>query len=412
MGRYPKTKRVRLDILKVEWLRPVGAFVKDGKITAGWKCVNKTETAAKGLTAMLKSSTGKGIFAGANDGKIYVSNNSGTELINVYSDGGSSAFAFETRDAVLQLVLISGNTYTSLTGGMATHGVMPVSVCCGVMRKGRLFAADATDPYILRWSGTRGYYDWIEGIAGAGSLALELSGGRILDILDFDDELVVFREQSITRFSVFGNPENFKETETLQTPCIYARTAAILGDSIIFFSSGGLMSYRSGRVTKIEGRISDDLLSPTSAYVHDGRYYFICGTSKSLSRSVIFVYDALNGAYEIIDEPAYFIAHDYISLLAYAEGSVSRLSFADGNVQYEVTADRLNFGTDKRKLLTAVEVNCDGDVAVGVSNGSSEKRFSVNGKRRLNIRGAEFKIVFYGYGGSVRSAAAVAEVVE
>ena len=242
---------------------------------------------------------------------------------------------------------------------------------------------------------------------------MEPFGGPISNIFDFEDKLVVFREQMIMKFSVYGNPENFKQVDTAITPKIYRSTAAISGDSILFFSSGGLMSYRGGKIAKIDGLISDDLQSPTSAFVYDGMYYFICGTSKSLKKSVAYVYDFLNGGYEIIDIPAYFISHDGTSLVAYAPSAIYRLKLRDGYTQYEVATENMDFGTDERKLLTMLEVDCDEDVRVSISNGRSTKTVRpAKGRTRLNMRGAEFKVTFSGYGGSVRSAYLEAEVTE
>ena len=413
MGAFPKVKRVKLDLLNSSVLQPLGAFVKDGIITTGWRGVNERKPAITGLTAMCRSEVGGGILAATADGNIYTGGASGTQLTLKYSDGGSSAFAFETVSNAPTAVLISGKTFTSLSKGQLFHTVLPVTLRCGAMRCGRLFGADGNDSYILRWSGPGGFTDWAEKISGAGSLTLEPSGGPVLDVFDFEDKLVVFRERSLTRFSVYGNPENFKITDTLSTPQIFEKTAAISGDSILFFSSDGLMSYRGGKVERIEGLISDDLLSPTSAYVYDGKYYFICGTSKRLARSVVYVYDFILKRYQIIDTPACFISQDDASPVAYAPSAIYRLRFGYEYIQYEVSTGNIDFGLCKRKLLTALEMDCDGDISVLVSNGRRAKTLrSVNGKTRLNMRGSTFNVTFLGYGGSVRSAYLFAEVTE
>lgn len=413
MGRYPKFKRVRQDLLKSAELQPVGAFASGGKITAGWKGVSSGAPTFNGrLAAMCASAVGGGILAATEDGKIYTGS-LGAGLTLAHSDGGSSPFVFETQDTAPRAVLLSGNTFTTLQSGSILHGEFPVKLSCGTMRRGRLFGADAENPYVLRWSGSKGFNDWISGISGAGSLTLEPFGGHVLDIFDFEDRLVVIREGSIMRFSVYGNPENFKEVDTAISPQIYRSTAAISGDGILFFTSGGLMSYRGGKIAKIDGLISDDLQSPTSAFVYDGRYYFICGTSKSLSKSVVYVYDFLHGGYEIIDIPAYFISHDGTSLVAYAPSAIYRLRWGYEYILYEVATESMDFGTDRRKLLTELEVDCDEDVRVSISNGRSTKTIrSAKGRTRLNMRGADFKVTFSGYGGSVRSAYLTAEVTE
>lgn len=412
MGRYPKFKQVRQDLLKSTSLQPFGAFVCDGKIIAGWRSVNERVPAIPGIIAMCKSATSDAVIAGTESGQIYSSKTSGTELELDYSDGGSSPFTFETHDGIARAILFSGKTYSSHQNGFLSHAVVTQKLSCGAMRRGRLFGADADSVRTLRWSAS-GYRNWTEGISGAGNLVLEPSGGSILDIFDFEDRLVVFRERSIMRFSVYGNPENFKEQDTAFTPEIYKRTAAIAGDRILFFTSGGLMSYSGGKIERVDGLITDDLKSPTSSFVYDGRYYFICGTSKLLEKSVVYVYDFSCGGYQIIDIPAYFVSQDAISLLAYAPSTIYRLHFGYEYILYEVITGSIDFGTDKRKLVTELEIDCDDDIRVIISNGRRTKTLrQVNGKTRLNMRGDEFTVTFSGYGGSVRSAYLTAEVIE
>lgn len=414
MGRYPKIKYVRQDLLKSLQPHPFGAFVRDGKIVTGFRSVNERVPSVNGIVAMHTSAVGKGTLAGTENGAVYRgTGNNGESLSKIYSDGGNSPFIFETYEGDWCAVLMSGKTYTAIQNGALVHGWISYELSCGTMRRGRLFAADARNSYILRWSGPKGFNDWALGISGSGYLNLEPSGGSILDIFDFEDRLVVFRERSIMRFSVYGTPENFKEEDTAVTPDIYRRTAKIIGDSILFFTSGGLMSYRGGRVTKIDGLITEDLQAPTSAYVHAGRYYFICGTSKSLKRPVVFVYDSLFGGYQVIDIPAYFISADNTSVLGYAPSTIYRLYFGYEYILYEVSTAGFDFGTDRRKLITELEIDCDEDIRVRITNGKTSKTLrSVKGRTRLNMRGAEFEVTFSGYGGSVRSAYLTAEVIE
>lgn len=235
MERYPKVKSVRQDLLKSLEPHPFGAFVRDCKIYTGFRSVNERVPAIKDIVAMHTSAVGKGTLAGTTSGTVYRGTGSNGESLSlIYSDGGKSPFVFETHDKTPRAVLISGNAYTTIQNGAYSHGWNPYKLSCGAMRRGRLFAADADNEYLLRWSGPGGYADWALGISGSGYLNLEPSDGTIVDIFDFEDRLVIFRERSIMRFSVFGTPENFKEEDTVVTSDIYRRTAKIIGDSILF----------------------------------------------------------------------------------------------------------------------------------------------------------------------------------
>lgn len=412
MGRFPKHTLKRVDLLSHWDKLPIGAFVKDGTIFPGWQWETIRNAAVfKNLGAMRWSDAANGVLAGTSDGKIYYGP-LGTDMKQIYSDGGNSPFIFETYEGREKTVIVSGSCYTEISDGTQLHSVFPRELSNAVVRKGRLFGVDAGMPYTLRWSGPGGFTDWNEGIAGAGSLALTPTGGQIIDLFDFEDELVVFRERSIMRFSAYGDPENFREKAVLDVPGIFRKSAAIAGDSILFFSQGGLMRYRGGKVTRVESVISDDLTSPVLCTFCDGRYYFLCGMSKSLKVSVIYVYDFICDCFEIVEKPAYFMSQDSNSILAYSSYAVERLRLDSGSIRYAISTQSLDFGTDKIKIATLLEVDCGDDVNVTISNGRYLTEYKdVKGRIKLHLRGDSFKVTFSGLS-SVKSAYLTVEVIE
>lgn len=413
MGRFPKYTVKRVDLLSHLDQLPVGAFIKDGTIFSGLQLDTIRDAGSfRNLCAMRWSDAAKGILAGTNDGKIYYGP-SGPKITEIYSDGGNSPFIFQTYEGREKTVIVSGSCYTEISGDGRQHSVFPQQLSNAIYRKSRLFGVDAATPYTLRWSGPDGFLDWNDGIAGAGSLVLAPPGGQIIDLFDFEDELVVFRERSIVRLSVYGDPENFREKAVLDVPEIFRKSAAIAGDSILFFSQAGLMRYRGGKVARVEGTITDDLISPVLCSFCDGRYYFICGMSKSIKRSVTYVYDFICDCFEIIDIPAYFISKDSDSILAYSSYSVERLRFDVRRIPYAVNTQPLDFGTDKLKRATLLEVDCDEDVYVTITNGAYLKVFrDVKGRTKLNLRGNYFQVKFSGLSGSVKSAYLTVEEIE
>lgn len=410
MGAYPQSTVRRQDLIKSSGLQPFGAFVKDGMIIPGWSASLASTIPTTNLTAMYWSKVGDSVLAAGSDGRIYAGT-TGLSLKQIFADGGNSPFVFETYNTTPRGMLISGNRHVTVRDNMWASGTFSVELACGTTRRGRLYGGDAAMPYTLRWSGPKDYKDWTEGISGAGSLILEPTGGYIIDLFDFEDKLVVFRESSIMRFSVYGDPESFKEIDALRVPDVARNTMAIAGDGILFFVSDGLMRYRGGKATRIEGLITDDLASPVSAFVCSNRYYFICGSSKSLGRSVVYVYDVLCDCYQIIDIPAYFISLDKQTVLAYTDSEIYRLRSNYEKIQYGVISGNIDFGTDKRKLATLLEVDCDEDVTVKISDGEHVRTIDCpNGRTRLNMRGNRFTVTFCGSTGCVRSAYLSAEV--
>lgn len=410
MKRFPEYAVIRENVFKTQGILPVGAFFKNGQIVPGWDSMTeRTAPVIPEISVMLYSKVGGGILAGTNDGRIYIGK-SGTELNLMWSDGGDTPFIIELYDGAERAVLISGNTFTTISGVDILHAGFSTKLSAGVMRCGRLFGADAEMPYTLRWTGPRGFTDWRPSVAG--SLILEPAGGKITNLFNFEDRLVVFRERSIMRFSTYGDPENFRELDSVAIPETVGKTAAIAGDSILFFSNGGLMRYRGGKVTKVEGLLSEDLTSAVTAYVHDGRYYFISGTSKALDKPVIYVYDFIDDCYEILNAEAHLIACDAGTVWAYSKYFAYSILQNGNRMAYEVSAGKLKFGTDGRKIATLLEVDCGEDVVISISNGTRTKDYrNVIGRRRINLRGTGFTVKFTGTS-AVKSAYLTAKVIK
>lgn len=412
MERYKKTDRVRINLLESKNITSFGAFVKDGTVRPGWTGANQRVLPVGNLIAMSDSAVGNSIIALASSGEVYSApRDDGTALEVCRTDGGDTGFIFDTNDGGGQAVAISGNKYTYFAPGGSTQGDFEGGLASGVIKSGRLFGGDRAERRRIKWSGEGGWQDWAESVSGAGSMLLEPVAGAVCSLFDFDGDLVIFCENAVVRMAVGGNPENFKVTGCLKIPCLVENTAAEAGESIFFVTESGFMRYNGGGVEKLEGLITDDLTAPGRCYVYKNRYYFISGESRALGRRVIYVYDVLDDAYQLVDVSAYFINADDISVLAFTNSTIYRLTFADTAREYAVTVSGINFGTLRRKLLLCLETDCDGDVSVSISNGRSTRRVGAPAiKTRLNMRGAQFGVTFNGKDGGVRSAYLTAEV--
>lgn len=414
MGKYRKCKDVRVDLLKLSGILPKGAFVKDGKITSGWTHRTTFADAQPNLVAMKLSQVGNCVIAGTSNGEVLIgSANDGTELTTRYTDGGSEPFIFEANSTAPQVVIVSGDRLTSVSATDTIHYDFDGGLSCGVMKNGRLFGASSADGYTLKWSGLGGMNDWLEINSDAGRLTLEAFGGRILNVFDFEDELIIFRECAIVRFAVGGNPENFRVKEVIGVPQVTKNAQVIAGDAILFFTDAGLMRYTGGKVTRIEGMVTEDTGTVISMLAYHDRFVFFVGTSRSLGRNVIYVYDVLRDCCQLIDINVYFLATDNVGVIAFSTSMVYRLTYQSKSYRYAVVTPEIDFGYSKRKLLKYLETDCDDDVILYIDNGEVSTRvLSPNGRLKLNMRGKDFKFTFEGCAGAVRSAVAVAEVPE
>lgn len=415
MERYRKVKTVRIDLLRDVKLTPLGAFVRDGVVYPGYLGQNQRVDPVKNLTSMVNSDYGSCLLAVTSTGEVYYGSRlSGAAMQRLYSDGTQYGFVFEARDPDgPKAVALSGYHYTSSNSKGRTHGSLAVSLSCGVMKNGRLFGCDSSNRYMLRWSGPGGWQDWKEEIGGAGHFFFEPVYGYITGIFDMNGEIVVLFEYGIARLSVGGNPETFRIIDTFRCPHYRNLTAALAADGLYFVTDGGFMRYSNGKLTLLKGLITDDIQSTTSSFIGYGQFYFVCGSSRSLAKDVIYVYDIFNEAYQIADIPAYFVNCDNTSLLAFTDSTVYRMRKDVSGWRYTVQTEDIDFGCDRRKLLTYLEIDCDTDVSLTIANGKYQRGVSRPAKRtKIFMRGPYFCFRITGATGRVRSAYITAEVPE
>lgn len=416
MGRYKKVKQVRVNILEGPGVKPFGAFIKDGQLFPGFVAQDQKAAVHPKIVSLVNSNQCSCLLGVDSGGGIYYGTRKGGAALKMYFDQAVlGGFAFETREGDdPKVVALAGMKYATCYKQTPEQGEIPFYLYCGAIKSGRLFAGDNHNRYTLRWTGVNGWKDWEEGGAeGAGKLYFDPEWGYIMGVFDIGGELIVLLEFGVARLDVDGNPETFKIKEIIKCPISWEYSAVKTEDGLLFLTHSGLMRYRDGKVTAVEGLITDDATSPTVCSGWHGRFFFACAKSRSLNRSVVYVYDIFRDAYHIVDIPAYSIQADSTSVLAYSASTVYRLRMEYSGWNYEVISEKINFGSDVRKLATFLEVDCDPGVTVSVSNGRYTRTYASPDKKiRLNMRGSDFSVTFTGSTGGVRSAYLTAEVPE
>ncbi len=416
MGRYKKVKQVRVNILEGPGVKPFGAFIKDGQLSPGFVAQDQKATVHPYLLSLVNSNPCNCLLGVDSGGRVYYGTRiGGAALKKVFDQTVGGGFVIETREGdEPKVVAYAGIKYVTCKSQNPVQGDLPVYLYCGTMKNGRVFAGDNHNRYTLKWSGVNGWNDWAEGgAAGAGSLVFDPEWGYVMGVFDIAGELIVLMEFGVARLDVGGNPETFKIKEIIKCPISWQYCAVKTEDGLLFLTHSGLMRYRDGKVTAVEGLITDDATNPTLCSGWHGRFFFACAKSRSLNRSVIYVYDIFHDAYHIVDIPANAVHADSLSVLAYTSSTVYRLRMEYSGWNYEVVSEKINFGSDMRKLATFLEVDCDSGVTVTVSNGRYTRKYASPDKKiRLNMRGSEFSVTFTGSSGRVRSAYLTAEVPE
>lgn len=406
---YPKFKEVTSDILGGEDALPIGCVLKNGKVARAFNAVNTRRTPVTNMVCLKISPYTSGAIAYTSDGTVYSAPYLDVTILSrITTLTASKPFFIEQKTgSYTDLVLMADGKYVRARNGSYHVGSSDVSLRCGVIRCGRLFGIDTTNGHLFKWSGESGYTDWTQGISGAGQAYLEGNGGQVLEIFDFEDGLVLLRENGITRISAGGNPENFRvDGDTLLIPKYSQKTAVIVGDGLYFCANGGFYRYKGKNIVKIKGLISDDAMNADTALSYAGRYYVVGASSSKLLRRVVYIYDTVDETYQVVDFPAYYLTEDYQSVLAYSSTAICRLQPTGS---FTFMCGTYDFGSHSRKLLKSLEADCDDGTTVSISNGRYTKVIVAGGVTRINMRGTKFEISVSGTG-AVRSMKMKAEV--
>ncbi len=177
--RFPKTVKLKKDLLSGDGYLAVSCMLKDGKI----------------LPALGVAESGGGLpqnihFAGY------------TRLIGkyilcadnyFYSSADGRAFDFKKKFTTQYASLVELNRigeagaavfgsasayYFNAVAGYSEALTANVKKC--VLKNGRIFGIDAANPYKIKWSGEGSHTDWTENISGAGWVITGGGYGRIL----------------------------------------------------------------------------------------------------------------------------------------------------------------------------------------------------------------------------------------
>lgn len=396
------SRKICVDLLSDGDVEPVGCRISRGQLIPALSPV-KIGNGIPGKILCAGRAESAGRFFIADSEKVYVSV-TGEEFYELGSLSGDSPFMFEeVSGGVARAVICNGNHALVHTGAASTGLTCGANYSCGVMHCGRLFGADGDDGYTLRWSGEGGIEDGEEKIYGAGYLILEPKRGKILDILEFGEKLVLVRERGLTLLSMFGMPENFSvEPTDTDTDAIFKGTAQTVCGKLIFFTESGLKSFDGSRVEELTHAYADSVSEPTCSAAFTDEYFLGCTCGKTGGRCVL-CYCVQDGESYIID-----VAADAISAsdCVYVFGTDGVFRLRSGG-QFSFTA-RTDFKVGGYKTLTEIYVG--GVADIGVSNGNVSRLFSsASGKIRPRIRGRSFTVTGGGTR-TVKSLTAYAEV--
>jgi len=406
--RFPKTVKLKKDLLSGDGYLAVSCMLKDGKI----------------LPALGVAESGGGLpqnihFAGY------------TRLIGkyilcadnyFYSSADGRAFDFKKKFTTQYASLVELNRigeagaavfgsasayYFNAVAGYSEALTANVKKC--VLKNGRIFGIDAANPYKIKWSGEGSHTDWTENISGAGWVITGGGYGRILNLVVYGDKIAAVRERGINFLHAFGTPENFKLTYYNEVlPEIYSDTAAVIGGKLYFYTVSGLYVYDGSSAKKTELPFCDDIVDCVAASEFGGRY-ILSGGSRILGRDALLVVNAEEGISYLVEADKGIPVADGEVLIYGADGSFSAL---EEGAEYLFESAETDFGKRGKKVLKELLLDADGDVEIEVSNGvNSRILWGVRGNLKVNMRGESFKVTIKSNIG-INSLYGVAEAVE
>jgi len=403
---FPQTKLKKVDVLEAKGALGVGCYVKDGKLIPAINTVRKLGVALNVINFAWYSAVAKKyIVAGMKS--VWVSDGEmSTHSMGIAAIDRPSLL--ESSSGGVNTAMVTGSTTYFLIGEKCMNKPFKGAVHSCVLKNGRVFGIDNTDLYKIKWSGEGGVDDWTEGISGAGWTTVQYGYGSILNLIVYKDKIVAVREYGLTLFSAYGTPENYKLSYIARKlPKIFADTAAVVEDKLMFYTEDGLYVYDGNKIEKSTLELAEEIASPRSVSCGKGKY-FLCGVSKTLEKKAVLVVDALHDCSYIIDAQINAVAAGE-RIFGYADKE--EFALEEGG-KYSFTSGEIDFSASGFKVLREVILDGAKDVKIEVSNGVISRIVGgVRGKFRPNMRGKSFKITVCG-SGKIKGISAVAEVLD
>lgn len=389
---FVPTSLLKQDVIAADGGLFINCKSVSGKIYPALAPVKNSGTVPKNISCV-SYVAGLGTFIMHANGLVYSSAN-GTSYTLLMTAKTDAPFIVEERTEAsgLRGHVICGERIVNHMGNTFNYSTFEGNLSCGVVRHGRLFGADLTDGYKLKWSGEGGVFDWEEGISGAGWVYPDAKNlGKIIGAVDFNDRLILVREHGLTVVKAFGTPEIFAIDGHYSLPNIVANTAAVVGEKLFICTSGGLYCFTGSAVQKISDKLFGGL-EPVNAIAF-GDKYLACGNYGALSRNVVYIYDCADKSSYLSDAPVSALC---ASAKIFGYASSAGYTLQEGGI-YTFISGSVNFGSDKPKTLEKLYIDSAGKVTVSVSNGDIQREFSdVKGTLRMNMRGSSFTFTVTG----------------
>lgn len=381
-----KYKPLECEPLKGECSIIYGGYVKDGALIPDLS--QRYEQWFNGYTP----SAVNGAYYAASLKRYYVVQSGGVmekgednDYFLYLCDPYSSAFFYEEYDGEKYRVIYRNSGYGRILTPYTYENFTPeVALCAAARHHHRLFGIDADDNLVIRWSGCESSLDNADDINSAGFMRLGGELGAATGIISFESTVVIIRERGLTAMTALGAPENFRIKDLpLPSSPIVKNTAQVVGDSLYFYTSTGVMRFDGSEVEAVDAPFQSLISAPVCSAGRGERYFLGCGGN-------VYCYNADAGFGYFIDCPAEWLLNG-LSLLAFGSGEAHIIDGAEKSVSWH--SGVIDFDTVGKKTVTGIYLRCNGVATVTISNGEYGRTFSGSGGYyRTGLTGESFTV--------------------
>ncbi len=253
--------------------------------------------------------------------------------------------------------------------------------------------------------------------------------GAFTKLILFNDYVYLFRENGITKISLYSSKDNFSFTHLYSsTSKIYEESVCVCGDVVVFVTRDGIYKFNGSSVTKIleelDGYVKNFDNTNCCCACLDGKYYLatccrfddeeIVGCEQvAYKNNILFEFDIQRNEYDIIRgvDIRKLLAIDtpIINKLCacfYGENKqrVGELNLSGKVFEYSclkmwksAASDLGEFG--KRKHLKEIVLTCLYDCDFEIESDEEKKIFSIKGKKneqrmQISMFGKQFRFIF------------------
>lgn len=256
----------------------------------------------------------------------------------------------------------------------------------------------ATNNYNLYFSNTLNSEFWMGKGKNCSFITIE-NIGKILNLVVLDDLMYIFCEHGIARLDAFCDREDYK-LEFLNVPFFnyYQNTAKRVDEKIYFVADNEIYYLQNSTVKK-----SNCIVPPETTFINStaggfhGNYYVTANVNSISKNEVILVCNESKGIYAINSGNVKITCDNYvINTDNFMVGLICSTAniFSNKNIGYYLSKP-INFGTNKKKLLSEVYINTLKNVKVTVRNAKKSKTVTItpqNKRAKINLYGEYFTV--------------------